>query len=253
MKYSAVSKTPETSFENVLSATPQDQQCLYETQCTTTPSAVNNYMTSGTSNSSTQNTSDVAQKQLALLQHQPKTLTHNIKLELYTDEINSPQHLLPDPCMIQLKTIVENTEKHPTEITSNLSVPKTGNISMRGTKRSRGKESKNSKKCTMPNLNNEEKVKSLKKTQEEKNGKSVLTQYPKRIKKEPFMSRKEKKTPEVTKVIPIHTNLKKMLQNQQDNYQQEKNWEIISKPPKSNQSKMKERIGFTFFKASVNG
>ena len=189
IKYSAVPKTPETSFENVPSATPQDQQCLHKTQCTTTPLAVKKYMTFGTSNSSTQNTVDVTQKQHVPLQHQLETLTHNIKLELYTDKINSLQHLLADPCTIQMETIAENTDKYSTEITSNSSVPKTGNRGMRCTKRSRGKESKIQEQCTTLNLKNKEKVKSPKKTQEEKYGNSVLTHYPKRCKKEPSMSK----------------------------------------------------------------
>ena len=86
---------------------------------------------------------------------------------------------------------------------------------MTGTKRSRGKKSENSGKCTTVNLKNEEKVKSLKKkkTIEENYGKSVLTQYRKTFNKEPFMSSREKKTtPEAVEVILIHMNQKKMSQ-----------------------------------------
>ena len=151
-------------------------------------------MISGTLNSSTQNTAELAQKPPALLQHQPETLTHNIRSKLSTDKINSPQHVLSDPCMIQLETIAENTEVFNRDYFKFVS-PQYWGKSMTCTKRSRGKKSEDSEKCTNVNLKNEEKVKSPKnkKTREENYEKSFLTQSPKTFNKELFTSRRKRR------------------------------------------------------------
>ena len=139
----ALQKPSETLLETQLQDTQMEKKYLHPGQFTISksPTKENQFLTTGTSNSTIQFLIEQLHKEPDPSQHQQEMCIHNVTSEPYTEEMNLLPQCLLDHVMIKTETTVQITDKCTTKITSNYAIQMSGKRSTPTTKEDSGEES----------------------------------------------------------------------------------------------------------------